>query len=416
MLQRLFTNDKRASLAFILVTVFLDVLGIGLILPVLPALVGQFTSSPDQQSLWYGLLSATFGTMQFFCAPMLGALSDRFGRRPVLLVSIFGLGCSYFIHATATSLVALFLIRIVSGGTAASFSVASAYIADVTPPAERAKAFGKMGAAFGLGFIFGPVMGGLLSVHSNRLPFYIAGALAVINWLYGYFVLPESLPKDRRSAVSLRAANPFSALANLGKLRGIGLLVVVYGLAILAQYTLQSTFVLYTTFRFQWDPQQNGFALFLVGMLGAVVQGGLQSRLLKLFGQRRLVIAGIFSASIAYLCYGLVTVGWLMYVVMLANFLSYAVGPTMQSMMSSAVGPREQGLMQGSLNSINSLALVVCPLAGNFILSTVSHLPPSDWRLGTTFFLCSALSLSALVAAVIHFYSTQSAPAEPVES
>jgi MFS transporter, DHA1 family, tetracycline resistance protein len=402
-LQQLFAKNREASQAFVLVTVFLDVLGIGLIIPVLPSLIGQFTHSPDEQAHWYGLLSATYGTMQFFCTPLLGALSDRFGRRPVLLMSIFGLGCSLFVHATATSLVALLLVRIVSGGTAASFSVASAYMADITAPEDRAKAFGMIGAAFGLGFIFGPVLGGILGGHNVRAPFYAAGGLAVINWLYGYFVLPESLPKDRRSPLSLARANPFAALANLTKLRGVGLLVVVYGLAVFAQWTMQSTWILYTQFRFNWSVTQNGIALGLVGILSTVVQGGLQGPLITRFGERRVVLMGFASAACANALYGLVTVGWLMYVVMIGNLLAYASGPAMQSIISRAVSPREQGLLQGSLNSITSVAIIFSPLVGTGILVRVAHLPPTDWRLGGTFFLCAALSLMALIVAALHF-------------
>ncbi len=403
MLQRLFGKNREASQAFILVTVFLDVLGIGLIVPVLPSLIGQFTHSPDEQARWYGLLSATYGTMQFFCTPLLGALSDRFGRRPVLLMSIFGLGCSLFVHATTTSLISLLLIRIISGGTAASFSVASAYMADITAPEDRARAFGMIGAAFGLGFIFGPVLGGVLGDQNVRIPFYAAGGLAVLNWLYGYFVLPESLPKDRRSPVSLRRANPFAALANLTKLRGVGLLVVVYGLAVFAQWTMHSTWVLYTQFRFHWSVTQNGIALGLVGILSAVVQGGLQGRLIARFGERRLVLIGFASAACAYALYGLVTVGWLLYVVMIGNLMAYAAGPAMQSIISRAVSPREQGLMQGSLNSITSVAIIFSPLVGTAMLVRVAHLPPQDWRLGGTFFLCAVLSFLAFVFAALHF-------------
>ena len=415
MLQRFFGKNREASQAFILVTVFLDVLGIGLIVPVLPSLIGQFTHSPDEQAHWYGLLSATYGTMQFFCTPLLGALSDRFGRRPVLLMSIFGLGCSLFVHATATSLIALLLIRLVSGGTAASFSVASAYIADITEPEERAKAFGMIGAAFGLGFIFGPVLGGVLGASNVRMPFYTAGGLAVVNWLYGYFVLPESLPEDRRSPVSLGRANPFAALANLTKLRGVGMLVVVYGLAVFAQWTMQSTWILYTQFRFHWSVTQNGIALGLVGILSTVVQGGLQGRLIARFGEQRLVLIGFASAACAYALYGLVTVGWLMYVVMISNLMAYAAGPAMQSIISRAVSPREQGLMQGSLNSITSLAIIFSPLVGTAILVRVAHLPPEDWRLGGTFYLCAVLSLMAFVFAALHFrhQAKVSRPLEP---
>ncbi|MGQ5523369.1 TCR/Tet family MFS transporter [Chitinimonas sp. PSY-7] len=403
MLQQLFTKNRQASQAFILITVFLDTLGLGLIIPVLPALVGQFTQNPDEQARWFGLLSAMYGIMQFFCMPMLGALSDRFGRRPVLLLSIFGLACSLLVHATATSLLALLLIRIVSGGTAASLSVANAYMADITAPEQRGKAFGLLGAALGVGFIFGPVLGGLLAAHDLRLPFFVAAGMAILNFCYGWFVLPESLPKAQRSPVTFKRINPFAALLHLGKLQGVGGLIFVYALAMFAQFTLQTTWVLYTQFRFGWTPTDNGIALFVFGLIGAVVQGGLQSRLLKRFGEEKLVILGFSSATLAYLAYGSITEGWMMYVIILANLLSFAAGPALQAIVSKAVGPTEQGVTQGSLNAISSLAIVFAPLLGTAILAKVGHLPHTDWRMGTTFYVCAVLQGLALLLAWRHF-------------
>ena len=403
MMLQLMQKNRQASQAFIMVTIFLDVLGIGLIIPVLPALVGVFTSSPDEQARWYGLLAATYGVMQFFCTPMLGALSDRFGRRPVLLLSVFGLGCSFFVHALATSLTALFLIRILSGGTAASFSVANAYMADITEPAERAKAFGKIGAAFGFGFIVGPMLGGLLGGHDLRLPFFVAGCMAITNFLYGYFVLPESLPVESRAAFSLRKANPFSALLNLGRLHAVGGLIAVFALTVFAQFILQMTWVLYTTFRFGWGPVENGFALFFVGLVSVVVQGMLQGKLIKRFGEVKLVLLGMTSAMLAFVLYGLVTQAWLLYVVICANLLSFAVAPTLQAIVSKEVGPSEQGITQGSLNAINSLAIIFTPLIGTYLLAEVGHLGQDDWRMGATFFLSAGLQLIALIVALVHF-------------
>lgn len=403
MLKKIFSKDRQASQAFILFTVFLDVLGIGLIIPVLPVLIGQFTATPDEQALWYGLLAASYGVIQFFCTPLLGALSDRYGRRPLLLVSIFGLGCSFVVHGLATSLVALFLVRIVSGGTAATFAVANAYMADITLPEQRGKAFGMLGAAFGMGFIFGPMMGGFLGDIDVRLPFFVAAGLALLNWLYGYFVLPESLPLERRSAFSLKRANPFSALLYLAKLKGIGGLISVFALSVFAQFILQTTFVLYTQFRFGWGPKDNGIALFIVGLVGVIVQGGLQSRLLKFFGETKLVLIGLSSGTIAFALYGVVDAGWMMYCVIFANFLSFATGPTLQSIVSKAVDPKEQGLTQGSLTAINSVAIIFAPLLGTTILSRVSHLPAHDWRLGASFYLCSLLQGAALLMAYMHF-------------
>jgi DHA1 family tetracycline resistance protein-like MFS transporter len=399
----LLAPSRAASKRFILATVFLDVLGIGLIIPVLPALVGHFTTSPDDQAHWYGVLAATFGVMQFLCMPMLGALSDHFGRRPVLLLSIFGLGCSYFVNATATSLAALLAVRILSGATSASFSVANAYMADITPPEQRAKGFGLLGAAFGMGFIIGPVVGGVLGDVDIRLPFYIAAGLAMLNWFYGFFVLPESLPAERRTPFALKRINPFSALAHLSQLHGVGPLLTIFALTVFPQFILHTTWVLYTTFRFGWTPTDNGLALFVVGLMSAVVQGGLQGRLIQRFGEQRLALLGLISAACAYFTYGAITVGWLMYLVIFCNLLSFASGPALQAIISKSVSPNEQGLSQGALNAINGLAIVVAPLIGTAVLARVSHLPPGDWRMGASFYVCAALQASAAMLAWRHF-------------
>ena len=409
-IQQFFSKDRQASQAFIFITVFLDVLGIGLIIPVLPALVGQFTDSPDAQAHWYGLLAAMYGVMQFLCMPLLGALSDRYGRRPVLLLSIFGLGVSLLVQAFATSLVTLLLIRILSGGTAASFSVANAYIADITAPEKRGAAYGKLGAAFGLGFIFGPMLGGLLGGQDVRLPFFFASGLALLNWLYGYFVLPESLPLEKRStSVSLLRANPLSALKHLAQMRDVGGLIFVFALTVLAQFILQSTWVLYTTFRFHWTPTDNGIALCVVGLLSAIVQGGFQGRLMKAFGEKRLLLIGFTSATIAYFLYGAITVGWLMYAIIFANFMSMATGPTLQSLVSRAAGAHEQGVTQGALNAINGLSIIFGPIIGTIILAQVSHYPADDWRMGASFYLCAALQGVALLLTWLHFRSRKTA-------
>lgn len=405
-LSQILGKGRKASKSFILATVFLDVLGIGLIIPVLPALVGQFTTSPDEQAYWYGLLSATYGVVQFFCTPVLGALSDRFGRRPVLLLSIFGLGCSLMVQALATSLLTLLLIRIVSGATGASFSVANAYMADITEPDQRGKAFGLLGAAFGVGFIVGPMLGGLLGGQDVRLPFFVAAGMAGLNFLYGWFVLPESLPVERRAAFLLSRANPFSALAHLGRLRAVGGLIGVFALSVFAQFILQTTWVLYTLFRFGWGPTQNGLLLFTVGLASVVVQGGLQGRLIKHFGEERLALLGLSSGAVAFLLYGLANQGWMMFFIVCANVFGIATGPALQTIVSRAVGPTEQGLTQGALTAINSVAIIFAPLVGAAILAAVSHLPPNDWRMGATFFLCSVLQVAALLLALLHFRRT----------
>jgi DHA1 family tetracycline resistance protein-like MFS transporter len=388
---------------FIFVVVFIDVLGIGIALPVLPLLVGEFTASRELQSYWYGALVITYGVMQFFCAPLLGALSDRFGRRPLLLWSLLGLGAHFLLLALAPSLAWMFVARLLGGTAGASFAVANAYASDVSSSDRRAAAFGLVGAAFGLGFIFGPMLGGLLGAADLRLPFYAAAALSLVNAAYGYFVVPESLPRERRTRFSVAKANPLAALSKLVRHREIGSLVVVFALVVLAQLILQVTWVLYTNFRFGWGPRDNGFALFCVGLVASVVQGVLLRRMLQRFGEVRLGLAGLAVGMVAYLLYGLAQQGWMMYAIIVGNFLSFAAGPALQAIVSNAVGPGEQGVTMGALNSINSIMFVVAPAIGTPLLALVSHLSPSDWRVGTTFFLSATLQALALLIARRHF-------------
>ena len=394
---------RAAALPFIFIVVFIDVLGIGLAMPVLPMLVGAFTPSRELQAYWYGVLVVVYGLMQFFCAPLLGALSDRFGRRPVILASIFGLGLHYLLLALAPSLAFMLLARVIGGVTGASFSVASAYASDISSAEGRAKSFGLIGAAFGLGFIFGPMLGGLLGSIDLHLPFYVAAGLSLLNGLYGLIVVPESLPRDRRAPFALSRANPFSALLALSRHREIGRLVLVFALVVLAQLILQTTWVLFTHFRFGWGPRENGFALFCVGVVAAVVQGALLGPLLRRFGEVRLALTGLSVGTIAYLLYGLAPQGWIMYAIIVGNFLSFAAGPALQGIVSNAVGPREQGVTMGALNSIQSIMFVVAPAIGTPLLAQVSHLPPSDWKVGVTFFVSAALQAVALVVARRHF-------------
>ena len=397
---------------FILVTLLLDVMSFGLLLPVLPALVGEFTSSRDAQTYWYGAMIVTFGLTQFFCAPVLGALSDRYGRRPVLLGSIFGLGTMFLWSALATSLTGLLLARIFGGLLAANYAVANAYVADLTTPENRARSFGLIGAAFGIGYLVGPMVGGLLGSIDVRLPFYVAAGLSLANFAYGYFVVPESLPPSRRRPFAWRRATPLAALRGLVRLKSVGVLVAVIAFANLAQFILHGTWVLYTDFRFGWGPRETGLSLFVVGLMAAVVQGGLLGRLLKRFGERRVVIAGLASGMLAYLAYGLCTAGWAMYAIIVCNVLAFAVGPALSAIVSKAADPSEQGVAMGSLTSLNSLMAVTAPFLGTPLLAEFSHLPSGDWRIGAPFFMSAALALVALVLAARHF-ARQPLPAAP---
>jgi DHA1 family tetracycline resistance protein-like MFS transporter len=394
---------RPANLNFVLVCVFIDMLGIGLIVPVLPLLVGQFVSARDEQAMWFGVMTTVFGLMQFIFMPLLGAISDRVGRRPVLMYSMAGMCLNFLATAWAPNLALLFLGRVIGGMSSASMSVASAYASDISTHEDRAKSFGKVGAAFGLGFICGPMLGGLLGSIDLHLPFYVAAALSAANLVYGYLVVPESLPESRRAPFSMAKANPFSALIKLVGRTEIRGLVIVYALTAFAQTMLQTTWVLYTTFRFDWTPRDNGIALFCVGVSAAVVQAGLLGMLMKRFGEVRLSLLGLASGGITFMLYGLATQGWLMYVFIVCNLLAFAAGPALQGIISKATPANEQGALMGSLQSITSVGIVFMPLVGTSILGAVSHLPPQDWRIGSTFFVCAFMQAIAIAVAMRYF-------------
>jgi len=396
-------SDRTAAMPFIMATTLIDMISIGLIIPVLPALVGSFTGSQADQAFWYGVVTFAFGLANFIASPILGALSDAHGRRPVLLLGFCGLAISFLATAMATALWMLIAVRLVSGAMQANMSVGNAYVADITPPEQRAKRFGLLGAMFGLGFILGPVMGGLLGAIDLRLPFYAAGSLALVNLLYGYFVLPESLPADRRRPFRWRAANPISSLRGLAQLKGAGMLVAVIACAGLAQFVLYTCWVLYTTFKFGWGPLENGWSLAAVGVVSVIVQGFLLGRLLRWFSPRRLAVLGLISSTLAYLLWGAATQGWMMFAVIFVNLLGSTVAAAIQSIISSAADPRSQGQALGAVGGLNSLTAVIAPAIGAPLLTMVSHLPAGDWRIGTPFFFCAVLQAAALVLAVIHF-------------
>lgn len=396
---------KQVGLNFILVCVFVDMLGIGLAVPVLPVLVGQYVEGRDLQAHWYGIMVAVFGLFQFLFMPLLGALSDKIGRRPVMLYSMLGMAVNFFSTALATSLAMLFIGRVIGGMSSASVSVANAYASDITTPETRAKAFGKIGACFGLGFIFGPVIGGYLGDINLHLPFYVAGGLCIVNFLFGYFIVPESLPREKRNTFSWQKANPFASLLNLSRRVEIRGLVAVFALASLAQILLHTTWVLYTNFRFGWGTWENGMSLFAVGMTAAVVQAGLLSWMLKTFGEVRLSLFGLASGGTVYALYGLATQGWMMYVFIGMNLLAYGAGPALQGIVSKQTDPKEQGALMGSLQSISSLAVIVAPMIGASLLGVVSHYPAGDFRIGSVFFLCAALNFIAVYIAWRYFKS-----------
>ena len=396
-------GGRKAAMPFIMAAVLIDMISIGLIIPVLPPLVGSFTSSQSEQAFWYGAVTIAFGIANFFGSPILGRLSDRYGRRPVLLIGFSGLALSFFVTGMATALWMLLAVRLFSGAMQANVAVANAYVADITPPAERAKAFGKLGAMLGMGFILGPVIGGLLGGVNLHLPFFVAGGLACLNWLYGYFVLPESLPAERRRPFVLREANPVNALRGLTELKGVGSLVLVIALSGLVQFMTHTSWVLYTTFKFGWGPTQNGWSLFAIGLMSVLVQGVFLGRLLKRFSPQRLAIMGLISSTVCYVLWGAATEGWMLIAVIFFNVLGFASTAAMQSIIANAADPTTQGRTAGAVASLNSMMAVLAPAIGAPLLAAVSHLPHGDWRIGAPFYFCALLQAASMLIALRHF-------------
>ena len=395
---------RRAAMVFILITVFIDVLGIGIIIPILPELIKEFAGgSTALAGRWFGVLASSYALAQFLFAPLLGSLSDRVGRRPVILISLFGLGVDYVIMGFAPTLGWLFAGRLLAGLMGASITTAHAYIADVSKPEDRARNFGLVGAAFGCGFIFGPALGGLLGGIDLRLPFFVAAGLALVNWLYGFFVLPESLPPEKRDAFSWRKANPVGSLFVLGSYPLVAGLTAAFVFVVLAQRGLETVWVLYTGHKFGWDEQANGLSLALVGVMATIVQGGLVQPIVGRLGERRAILGGLVIAVITYLGYGLATAGWMLLVFIVFGSLGGVAGPAIQSLVAGAVPSRDQGKVQAGIQSLMSLTSIAAPLI--FTAGLFSHftspdapfeLPGAPFLLGAVMYALAFLSLLRL--------------------
>lgn len=356
-------QKRQAAIPFILLTVFIDILGIGIIIPILPELIKDFTGDSTALASWYyGIIAMTYSLMQFVFAPIVGALSDRFGRRPIILASLFGLGIDFLITGFAPNLGWLFVGRIFAGIFGASITTANAYIADVSTPENRARNYGLVGIMFGLGFIIGPSLGGLLGSISLRLPFFVSAALALVNWLYGYFILPESLPKEKRSEFHLAKANPLGTLKRLRSYPIVAGLAAAFACMSLAQRGLENVWVLYTEYKFNWSVVDNGLALGLVGLTAAIVQGGLIRPIVNRFGERNTVIFGLSVSALAFLGYGLAPAGWVVPVIIVFGSLGGLTGPAIQSIVAGNVKSTEQGNAQGALTSLMSLTNIIAPL------------------------------------------------------
>src|SRR3954463_16136533 len=353
---------RGAAVVFIFVAILLDTLALGVIIPVLPKLIESFVNNDTANAARiFGLFGTAWAAMQFFFSPIMGALSDRFGRRPVILLSNFGLALDYVLMALAPSLSWLFVGRVISGITSASVSTAFAYIADVTPPERRAAMFGKVGAAFGAGFVLGPATGGLLGDIDPRLPFWAAAGLSFANALYGFLVLPESLPAERRGPFRWRSANPLGALQLLGSDGILAGLSMVNFIAQLAHVVLPSTFVLYATYRYGWDTRTVGLTLAMVGVCAMVVQGGAVGPIVKRLGERWALLLGLGCGGLGFLIYGVAPTGALFWVRVPVMSLWGVAGAAIQALSTQLVAPDQQGQLQGATNSVNSIAQMTGP-------------------------------------------------------
>lgn len=374
-------RNRKGSLAFIFITILVDVIGLGIIIPVIPDLIKELGGEGVSASNTYGeaggigtLLMISFAGMQFIFAPVLGELSDRFGRRPILLISLLGLGIDYIFHAFAPTLMWLFVGRFIAGICGASFSVASAYIADISTPENKAKNFGMIGVAFGVGFIIGPVLGGVFGEHLGlRAPFYVAAALSLLNFLYGLFILPESLSQENRRPIELRKMIPGSSLKNLTKFKPLGGLVLAFFLAQIAGQALPSTWNFFTLESYGWEKDMVGYSLGAVGILVAIVQGGLIGPSVKRFGQKKVIIVGFILWTAGMALFSVAFYGWMLFVFLIPYALGGVASPTIQGLISNKIPANEQGNLQGTLTSLVGLSSIIGPsiAGGLFYLFTV---------------------------------------------
>lgn len=386
-------GPRRATLAFIFVTVLLDILAMGMIIPVLPKIVVSMLDGDTARAAGiFGLFTTAWALMQFFFSPVLGAVSDRYGRRPVILLSNFGLGLDYILMALAPTLGWLFVGRVISGITSASISTASAYIADVTPQEKRAASFGLIGAAFGVGFVLGPALGGVLGGMDPRLPFWVSAGLSLANAMYGLFVLPESLPPERRKAFEWRRANPMGALKLLRSNAEVLRLSSVHFLYQLAHIALPSVFVLYASYRFGWDERTVGLTMGGVGLSAGLVQGVLVRPAVKKLGERRALMLGLFFGAVGFMIYGLAPTGLVFWIGVPVMALWGLSGPAAQGLMTRRISPSEQGQFQGALSSIVGIAGMIGP---TIFTQTFAYFigPQLGWNLPGAPFLLAALLL-----------------------
>jgi MFS transporter, DHA1 family, tetracycline resistance protein len=395
--------ESRGAVMFILITVAMDMIAFGIVAPVLPSLIEHFEGGNiARASQILGYFGVAWATMQFFCSPIIGAFSDRYGRRPVMLLSCFGLGVDYVIMALAPSLAWLFVGRLISGITTSNISTAFAYITDITPPEKRAKQFGLIGAAFGLGFVIGPAIGGLLGQQHLRLPFWVAAALSLANVTYGYFALPESLAPEKRAKSAWHMANPLGSLKLLQSHKDLSGMAIALTIFYLAHNALPSVWAVYVQERYNWDPLQIGLSLACVGVFAAVVSGGLVGRYVKKFGERFSVLSGLCYGVLGFLGFALAWRGWMIFGAIPFIALWGVAGPAIQSIMSRRVDHSSHGKLQGAIGSLRSITMMVAPVMFTQVFSyaiapgTRLHLPGAPYYLAAVL-----LAISLLVAAYV---------------
>ena len=388
-------KNRKAAIGFIFITLLIDVTGLGLIIPVVPKLIEDLlhTTNISKVALFGGLLTFSYAIMQFLFAPVLGNLSDKYGRRPVLLFSLLGFGLDYILLAFAPSIGWLFVGRIIAGITGASMTTASAYIADISTPETRAQNFGMIGAAFGLGFIVGPMIGGLLGEMGPRIPFLVAAGLALLNAAYGYFVLPESLDASNRRAFDWRRANPISSLKNLSRFPAVSGLIISFFLIYVASHAVQSNWSYFNIEKFKWSPKMIGISLAVVGVLVSLVQGLLVRVVNPKIGNEKSVYVGLGLYTIGLVLFGLASQSWMMFAFLIPYCLGGISGPGLQAIISGTVPANEQGELQGSLTSIISITSIVGPLVMSNLFAFFTGPIAPFYFPGAPFMLAAVLML-----------------------
>lgn len=403
-------NQKSAAVGFIFITLLIDITGWGIVIPVVPKLIQELIHGADisEAAKYGGWLGFLYAFMQFLFAPILGNLSDKYGRRPVILFSLLGFAMNFFLQAWAPTIFWLFAGRIFSGITGASITAASAYIADISDDSNRSKNFGMIGAAFGLGFIIGPVIGGLLGQFGPRVPFLAAGILCLINFLYGFFVLPESLSKENRRNFSWKRANPVGALVNVKKYPTITYLLFAWFLVYVASHAVQTNWSYFTMYKFGWDEKMVGISLGVMGAVTAFVQGYLIRKVHPKFGAERSILYGIILYCFGMILFAFATKEWMMFAILMIYSLGGIAGPALQSVISSKVPANEQGDLQGALTSVVSITSIIGPplMANTFYFFTHNQAPFKF--AGAPFFLGFLLMASSAFFVYMVFHSKKS--------